>query len=104
MSTGRRGVPALPARLAGLSHRRGPDGGRFEFPHNSIALLDLYDRLVAATEGAVDLVGQLMVKAAGGANASPHGQRISLAKAAVLPERPLVIKSHSCRQGANSST
>jgi thiamine biosynthesis lipoprotein len=36
-----------------------PAGGRFEFPEDSIALFDLYDRLVAATEGAVDpLVGR----------------------------------------------
>jgi thiamine biosynthesis lipoprotein len=34
-------------------------GGRFEFPEDSIALFDLYDRLVAATDGAVDpLVGR----------------------------------------------
>ena len=36
-----------------------PAGGRFEFPKDSIALFDLYDRLVAATDGAVDpLVGR----------------------------------------------
>ena len=36
-----------------------PAGGRFEFPEDSIALFDLYDRLVAATDGAVDpLVGR----------------------------------------------
>jgi len=36
-----------------------PDGGRFEFPDDSIALFDLYDRLVTATGGAVDpLVGR----------------------------------------------
>jgi thiamine biosynthesis lipoprotein len=36
-----------------------PAGGRFEFPEDSIALFDLYDRLVTATEGAVDpLVGR----------------------------------------------
>jgi FAD:protein FMN transferase len=29
-------------------------GGRFEFPDDSIALFDLYDRLAAATGGAVD--------------------------------------------------
>jgi FAD:protein FMN transferase len=35
-----------------------PAGGRFEFPEDSVALFDLYDRLVAATDGAVDpLVG-----------------------------------------------
>jgi FAD:protein FMN transferase len=34
-------------------------GGRFEFPEDSVALFDLYDRLVAATDGAVDpLVGR----------------------------------------------
>jgi thiamine biosynthesis lipoprotein len=36
-----------------------PAGGRFEFPEDSVALFDLYDRLVTATEGAVDpLVGR----------------------------------------------
>ena len=36
-----------------------PAGGRFEFPEDSVALFDLYDRLVAATDGAVDpLVGR----------------------------------------------
>jgi thiamine biosynthesis lipoprotein len=36
-----------------------PTGGRFEFPKDSIALFDLYDRLFAATDGAVDpLVGR----------------------------------------------
>jgi FAD:protein FMN transferase len=36
-----------------------PAGGRFEFPEDSLALFDLYDRLVAATGGAVDpLVGR----------------------------------------------
>jgi thiamine biosynthesis lipoprotein len=36
-----------------------PTGGRFEFPKDSIALFDLYDRLVTATDGAVDpLVGR----------------------------------------------
>jgi thiamine biosynthesis lipoprotein len=31
-----------------------PDGGRFAFPDDSLALFDLYDRLAAATSGAVD--------------------------------------------------
>lgn len=36
-----------------------PEGGRFEFPEDSLALFDLYDRLVAVTGGAVDpLVGR----------------------------------------------
>ncbi|MFF3712962.1 FAD:protein FMN transferase [Streptomyces phaeochromogenes] len=36
-----------------------PDGGRFPFPEDSIELFALYDRLYAATEGAVDpLVGR----------------------------------------------
>jgi len=36
-----------------------PAGGRFEFPEDSVALFDLYDRLVTATDGAVDpLVGR----------------------------------------------
>jgi FAD:protein FMN transferase len=36
-----------------------PAGGRFEFPEDSVALFDLYDRLITATEGAVDpLVGR----------------------------------------------
>jgi thiamine biosynthesis lipoprotein len=36
-----------------------PDGGRFAFPDDSLALFDLYDRLAAATSGAVDpLVGR----------------------------------------------
>jgi thiamine biosynthesis lipoprotein len=36
-----------------------PAGGRFEFPEDSVALFDLYDRLVAATDAAVDpLVGR----------------------------------------------
>jgi thiamine biosynthesis lipoprotein len=36
-----------------------PAGGRFEFPEDSVALFDLYDDLVAATDGAVDpLVGR----------------------------------------------
>ncbi|MCX5356273.1 FAD:protein FMN transferase [Streptomyces mirabilis] len=36
-----------------------PAGGRFEFPEDSLALFDLYDRLVTATGGAVDpLVGR----------------------------------------------
>jgi thiamine biosynthesis lipoprotein len=36
-----------------------PAGGRFEFPQDSVALFDLYDRLVMATAGAVDpLVGR----------------------------------------------
>ncbi|MEV0777444.1 FAD:protein FMN transferase [Streptomyces sp. NPDC050428] len=35
------------------------DGGRFEFPDDSLALFGLYDRLHAATDGAVDpLVGR----------------------------------------------
>lgn len=35
------------------------DGGRFEFPARDLPLLDLYDRLFAATDGAVDpLVGR----------------------------------------------
>ena len=34
-------------------------GGRFDFPARDVALLDLYDRLVAATDGAVDpLIGR----------------------------------------------
>lgn len=38
---------------------RAPSGGRFPFPARDAALLDLYDRLVAETEGAVDpLVGR----------------------------------------------
>jgi thiamine biosynthesis lipoprotein len=36
-----------------------PTGGRFEFPEDSIALFDLYNRLGTATDGAVDpLVGR----------------------------------------------
>jgi FAD:protein FMN transferase len=36
-----------------------PSGGRFDFPDDSTALFDLYDRLHAATDGAVDpLVGR----------------------------------------------
>jgi FAD:protein FMN transferase len=36
-----------------------PAGGRFEFPEDSVALFDLYDHLVTATDGAVDpLVGR----------------------------------------------
>jgi hypothetical protein len=36
-----------------------PTGGRFEFPEDATTLFDLYDRLAAATEGAVDpLVGR----------------------------------------------
>jgi thiamine biosynthesis lipoprotein len=36
-----------------------PAGGRFEFPEDSVALFDLYDRLGTATDGAVDpLVGR----------------------------------------------
>ncbi|MFI1855495.1 FAD:protein FMN transferase [Streptomyces sp. NPDC020480] len=36
-----------------------PGGGRFEFPEDSLALFGLYDRLHAATDGAVDpLVGR----------------------------------------------
>ena len=36
-----------------------PDGGRFTFPEDSVALFDLYDRLHTATRGAVDpLVGR----------------------------------------------
>ena len=36
-----------------------PDGGRFDFPDDSVALFDLYDRLHTATGGAVDpLVGR----------------------------------------------
>ncbi|GAA4000191.1 FAD:protein FMN transferase [Streptomyces plumbiresistens] len=36
-----------------------PAGGRFEFPEDSLALFDLYDRLATATGGAVDpLVGR----------------------------------------------
>jgi FAD:protein FMN transferase len=35
------------------------DGGRFEFPDEDVPLFDLYDRLFAATDGAVDpLVGR----------------------------------------------
>jgi thiamine biosynthesis lipoprotein len=45
---------SLVARVAAA-----PAGGRFEFPEDSVALFDLYDRLVAATDGAVDpLVGR----------------------------------------------
>ncbi len=40
-----------------IAHTEG--GGRFEFPARDVALLDLYDRLVAATAGGVDpLVGR----------------------------------------------
>ena len=36
-----------------------PAGGRFEFPKDSVALFDLYDDLVTATDGAVDpLIGR----------------------------------------------
>lgn len=36
-----------------------PDGGRFEFPEDSLALFGLYDRLHTATDGSVDpLVGR----------------------------------------------
>ncbi|MEU4025761.1 FAD:protein FMN transferase [Streptomyces anulatus] len=36
-----------------------PEGGRFVFPDDALALFDLYDRLYAATDGAVDpLVGR----------------------------------------------
>ncbi|MFC8626876.1 FAD:protein FMN transferase [Streptomyces anulatus] len=36
-----------------------PEGGRFTFPDDSLALFDVYDRLFAATDGAVDpLVGR----------------------------------------------
>ncbi|MFI2315369.1 hypothetical protein AMK17_30990 [Streptomyces sp. CB00072] len=36
-----------------------PEGGRFVFPDDSLALFDVYDRLYAATDGAVDpLVGR----------------------------------------------
>jgi thiamine biosynthesis lipoprotein len=45
---------SLVARIA-----RATDGGRFEFPDDSVALFDLYDRLHAATDGAVDpLIGR----------------------------------------------
>lgn len=45
---------SLVARIAAA-----PSGGRFEFPVDSLALFDLYDRLAAATGGAVDpLVGR----------------------------------------------
>ena len=38
-----------------------PDGGRFDFPEDSVVLFDLYDRLHAATAGAVDpLVGRAL--------------------------------------------
>jgi FAD:protein FMN transferase len=40
-----------------IAHAEG--GGRFAFPARDVALLDLYDRLVAATDGAVDpLIGR----------------------------------------------
>lgn len=36
-----------------------PKGGRFDFPNDSVALFDLYDRLYTVTEGALDpLVGR----------------------------------------------
>jgi thiamine biosynthesis lipoprotein len=45
---------SLVTQVARASH-----GGRFRFPADSVALFDLYDRLVAATDGAVDpLVGR----------------------------------------------
>ncbi|WP_461070572.1 FAD:protein FMN transferase [Streptomyces pseudoechinosporeus] len=45
---------SLVSRIAAAPH-----GGRFEFPDDSLALFDLYDRLAAATSGAVDpLVGR----------------------------------------------
>jgi FAD:protein FMN transferase len=45
---------SLVARVAAA-----PDGGRFDFPDDSVALFDLYDRLHTATGGAVDpLVGR----------------------------------------------
>jgi thiamine biosynthesis lipoprotein ApbE len=38
-----------------------PDGGRFEFPDDAPALFDIYDRLFAATDGALDpLVGSTL--------------------------------------------
>jgi len=52
------GTP-LPPGLARVGGSPRPDGGRFEFPDDSIVLFDLYDRLVTATGGAVDpLVGR----------------------------------------------
>ena len=57
-STVRRNEPDLP-RLAQRRIAAARDGGRFEFPDGAIALFDLYDRLFAATAGAVDpLVGR----------------------------------------------
>lgn len=48
------GPDSLVSRIA-----TAPEGGRFEFPTDSLALFDLYDRLVTATNGAVDpLVGR----------------------------------------------
>lgn len=45
---------SLVSRVAAAS-----EGGRFEFPEDAVALFDLYDRLHAATGGAVDpLVGR----------------------------------------------
>ncbi|MGW3725050.1 FAD:protein FMN transferase [Streptomyces sp. NPDC000851] len=45
---------SLVTRIASAS-----DGGRFEFPDDSLALFGLYDRLYAATDGAADpLVGR----------------------------------------------
>lgn len=45
---------SLVSQIAGAPH-----GGRFEFPADSIALFDLYDRLYTLTKGAVDpLVGR----------------------------------------------
>ncbi|MER5180976.1 FAD:protein FMN transferase [Streptomyces sp. NPDC002896] len=47
-------MDSLVSRLAAA-----PEGGRIEFPADSLALFGLYDRLVTATEGAVDpLVGR----------------------------------------------
>lgn len=88
-------------------------GGRFEFPADSIALFDLYDRLAAATAGAVDpLVGrdlELLGYDAGysltpaprlaGPHRSSWSQDLERDGSTVVTRRPLVIDVGAAGKG-----
>ena len=93
-----------------------PRRGRFEFPEDSVALFDLYDRLVTATDGAVGpLVGrQLELLGYDPTYSTPPpdavrdreplghgrpGRRTSSATAPLITRRPLVLDVGAAGKG-----
>ncbi|MFK0100179.1 FAD:protein FMN transferase [Streptomyces sp. NPDC091040] len=98
--------------VARIAHA--PGGGRFAFPARDAALLDLYDRLFAATGGAVDpLVGRdlellgydaaysLTADEAGLAGRVPDSwtRDVRREEAMVITERPVVIDVGAAGKG-----